>query len=558
MPHPFIDLKHVKTYPIRERKNLVKLKDLLQPGELTVDFTNDEIDHVIERIIEARQGDRPVIWMMGGHVIKSGLGPLLIELMRKKVITHVAGNGAVSIHDFEIAMIGETSEDVATSIEDGTFGMAEETGALMNRALRLGATDGLGYGESLGRYIEEAGFPFRQYSVLYNAYQLGVPMTIHATIGTDIIQQHPDCDFGILGWASGQDFKIFCNSVSDLENGIFLNFGSAVTGAEVFLKAVSITRNLGYPVHGFTTANFDLIPLKKDYREPVGKDDPEYFYRPRKNIVNRPVGKKGFGYHIQGDHIKTIPYLYTAVSEDLKASPLNVGVVPDKPKETLTTTLIRVEERSPQAVKAVRDLLERRPHLIDTAPSICKAYIVIAESFERGGTLFVHGNGGSMSDALHITGELLKSYKLPRPIHKNLKNRLMEEPSGKPAAENLEEGFRAIALGTNPSLSSAVDNDFGERWMGIAQQLNALARPGDVFWGISTSGKAKNIYNAMVVARAAGLTQILLTGENESELSKISGVSIHAPAQRTDRVQEEHIAIYHCICDMLELDFFGS
>ncbi len=557
MPYSSIDLKKVRTYPLRERHNLVKISDLVKPEDPLPSFENDEIDRVVESVVAARRKDRPVILMMGGHVIKCGLGPLLIDLMRKGVITHIAGNGAISIHDFELAMIGETSEDVATSIEDGTFGMAEETGAFINRALRLGAKDGLGYGESVGRYIDECAFPYREYSVLYNAYKLGLPATIHVTIGTDIIHQHPDCDFGILGWASGQDFKIFCASVSNLENGVFLNFGSAVTGAEVFLKAISITRNLGFPVRGFTTANFDLIPLGKDYRSPVGKDTPEYYYRPRKNIVNRPTSLNGIGYHIQGDHLQTIPYLYHGVCEELKAHPLKVLLEPDESEGDFTAAMVRVEERSPQAAEALHDLLERRPHLKDAAPSLCRTYLSIAESFDRGGTLFLYGNGGSMSDALHISGELLKSFSLPRPLSQTQKARLSHEPDGEFVAENLENGFRVVTLGTNPALNSAIENDFEARGLGVAQQLNALARPGDVFLGISTSGKARNIYYAAIAARASGVRTILLTGEGESRLSKISEISIHAPAGRTDLVQEEHVALYHCLCDMLERDFYG-
>jgi phosphoheptose isomerase len=557
LPYSSIDLKKVRTYPLSERHNLVKISDLVRPEDPLPSFENDEIDRVVESVVAARRNDRRVILMMGGHVIKCGLGPLLIDLMRKGVVTHIAGNGAISIHDFELAMIGETSEDVATGIEDGTFGMAEETGASINRALRLGAKDGLGYGESLGRYIDKCAFPYREYSVLYNAYKLGLPATIHVTIGADIIHQHPDCDFGILGWASGQDFKIFCASISNLENGVFLNFGSAVTGAEVFLKAISITRNLGYPVRGFTTANFDLIPLGKDYRSPVGKDTPEYYYRPRKNIVNRPTSLNGIGYHIQGDHLQTIPYLYHGVCEELKAHPLKVLLEPDESEGDFSAVMVRVEERSPQAAEALRDLLGRRPHLIDAAPSLCRTYLSIAESFNRGGTLFLYGNGGSMSDALHISGELLKSFSLPRPLSQTQKARLSHEPDGEFVAENLENGFRVVALGTNPAFTSAIENDFEARGLGVAQQLNALARPGDVFLGISTSGKARNIYYAAIAAHASGVRTILLTGEGESRLSKISEISIHAPAGRTDLVQEEHVALYHCLCDMLERDFYG-
>jgi phosphoheptose isomerase len=557
LPYSSIDLKKVRTYPLCERHNLVKISDLVKPEDPLPTFENDEIDRVVESVVAARRNDRRVILMMGGHVIKCGLGPLLIDLMRKGVITHIAGNGAISIHDFELAMIGETSEDVATSIEDGTFGMAEETGASINRALRLGVKDGLGYGESVGRYIDERAFPYREYSVLYNAYKLGLPATIHVTIGTDIIHQHPNCDFGILGWASGQDFKIFCASVSNLEDGVFLNFGSAVTGAEVFLKAISITRNLGFPVRGFTTANFDLIPLGEDYRSPVGKDTPEYYYRPRKNIINRPTSLNGIGYHIQGDHLQTIPYLYHGVCEALKAHPFKVLLEPNESEGNFSAVIVRVEERSPKAAEALRDLLERRPHLKDAAPSLCRTYLSIAESFDRGGTLFIYGNGGSMSDALHISGELLKSYSLPRPLSQTQKARLSHEPDGEFVAENLENGFRVVALGTNPALNSAIENDFEARGLGVAQQLNALARPGDVFLGISTSGKARNIYYAAIAARASGVRTILLTGEGESRLSKISEISIHAPAGRTDFVQEEHVALYHCLCDMLERDFFG-
>ena len=557
MPYPASDLKKVRTYPIRERQNLAKLSDLVEPDDIAPVFENKDMDEVIDRVIKARRSGHPVIWMMGAHVIKCGLGPLIIDLMRRGVITHLAGNGAVSIHDTELAMIGETSEDVATSIEDGTFGMAEETGAAINRALRLGARDGLGYGEAVGRYIAENEFPYREYSVLYNAFLLHVPATIHVTIGADIIHQHPDCDFGILGWASGQDFKIFCASVAGLEDGVFLNFGSAVTGAEVFLKALSITRNLGYPVRSFTTANFDLFPLGKDYHSPVGKDKPEYYYRPRKNIVNRPTSLNGFGYHIQGDHRDTVPYLYHRVREALEEQIIENQTMLEDSKNEFVEVLNRVEARSRGAAEALRELVSRRPHLERAALSLGKTFLVVAESLERGGTLFLYGNGGSMSDALHISGELLKSYRLPRPLSSSQKVRLLRDEGGDTVAENLESGLRVIALGNNPVLNSAIDNDFKERWLGVAQQLNALARTGDVFLGISTSGKAWNIYYAAIIARSLGVSTILLTGEGESRLSEICDISIHAPAQRTDLVQEQHITLYHCLCDMLERDFFA-
>ncbi len=317
MLHP-LDTSQIKTYPIAQRRNLVHLADLLQPGAPTPPPADPQLPAVAQAIRAARQAGRPVIWMCGAHVIKSGLSHLLIDLLQRGVITHFAGNGAVSIHDFELGLIGETSEDVAGSLEDGTFGMAEETGAYMHRAIQRGAADGLGYGAAIGRFIaaNPALFQHPQVSVLHQAYRLGVPATIHVTIGADIIHQHPAADFAAIGAASGLDFRLFAAAVGGLEGGVFLNFGSAVTGPEVFLKALTMVRNLGYTVAHFTTANFDLRPLP-NYHAPLGSADPDYYYRPRKNIVNRPTSLGGQGYHIQGDHRETIPYLHRQLTAAL-------------------------------------------------------------------------------------------------------------------------------------------------------------------------------------------------------------------------------------------------
>lgn len=316
MPYDRIDLSKVKTYRLGERSNLVKLADLVRPCQPPPAYDHPELHLVARAIRQARRAGRPVIWMLGAHVVKCGLSLLIIDLMQRGLITHVAGNGALSIHDFELALIGETSEDVADSIEDGSFGMAEETGRMINEAVQAGVRDGLGYGEALGRlYAADPRFSHRDVSILCHGHKLGIPVTIHVTIGTDIIHQHPAVDFGALGAASGTDFTIFCASVAGLEGGAFCNFGSAVTGPEVFLKALSIARNLGHTVRCFTTANFDLYPLRGDYRAEVSQDDPEYYYRPRKNIVNRPVSLGGRGYHITGDHRATIPNLYAMLVE---------------------------------------------------------------------------------------------------------------------------------------------------------------------------------------------------------------------------------------------------
>jgi len=322
MPFTTLDLSQVHTYPLLQRASLVALQDLVTPDTPVPPLANPELEEVAARIVAARRHGRPVIWAIGGHVVKRGLAPVVIDLLERGVVTHLASNGAATIHDFEIALTGSTSEDVATSLEDGSFGMAEETGAMMNRAIRRGAEQGLGIGEALGRLLDEdERFRFRRHSLVHACYRLRLPYTVHVAIGTDIIHQHPECDFGALGQGSGQDFRIFVTSVSSLEGGVFCNIGSAVIGPEVFLKALSIVRNLGYGVRVFTTANFDLIPLQ-DYRRPVGDDVPEYYYRPRKNVVNRPVSLGGRGYHITGDHRVTIPNLYRLIRAHLGDEPL--------------------------------------------------------------------------------------------------------------------------------------------------------------------------------------------------------------------------------------------
>ena len=317
MPYPAVDLSKVRTFSLSQRSSRVKLADLIHPDTPLPEFSNPELDEVAERILQARRQGAPVVWMIGGHVVKRGLGPVIIDLLQRGVITHLASNGAASIHDFEIAFQGHTSEDVASSLEDGSFGMAEETGAFMNQAIQQGIQAGMGMGEALGSWIDQDQYRYCQHSLLRQAFRLGIPYTVHVAIGTDIIHQHPRCDFSALGWASGQDFKVFTYAVSQLEGGVFCNFGSAVIGPEVFLKAVSIARNLGHPLRCFTTANFDLLQLD-DYRKPIGDDQIDYYYRPRKNIVNRPTSLGGKGFHISGDHLATIPHLASRLRSALR------------------------------------------------------------------------------------------------------------------------------------------------------------------------------------------------------------------------------------------------
>ncbi len=321
--NPDFSFRKIKTYDFHDRRNLVIIESMLRPGVDPVpdwpqpkaagDYADQQADfeELCDRVAEARRNARPVILSMGAHVIKNNLSLYLIELMRSGIVTHLSGNGACSIHDFELAALGGTSEDVPTAIEDGSFGMWEQTGGWMNAAIRKGAAAGFGYGESLARYIEAhpRKFPHRDVCVLYQAWKCGVPATYHIAMGTDIIHQHPTVDFGAIGTATGRDFHAMVNSVSQLDGGCFLNFGSGVIGPEVFLKALSISRNLGFPTFRITTADFDLKPLG-DYRCKIGYSDPNYYYRPRKNIVNRPVSCGGKGWHFTGDHRETIPNLW--------------------------------------------------------------------------------------------------------------------------------------------------------------------------------------------------------------------------------------------------------
>lgn len=315
----FVDFSKIKTYSVANRKDLVTIDNLRNPetDERVIPQEPDFLK-LIEKIMEAREARMPVIWSMGAHVIKSGLSPYIIELIKMGVITHIAGNGAVSIHDFELCYHGGTSEDVPNAIEDGSFGMWEETGAWMNEAIALGAAKDKGYGESLAAYMDlhEERFPHKDYCVLYQAYKHDVPATYHIALGTDIIHQHPTSDFALIGKTSGIDFKRICNSVAGLDGGCYLNFGSSVIGPEVFLKALSIARNLGYPTFNITTANFDLKPLG-DYRSKIGYEDPNYYYRPRKNIVNRPTSCGGQGWHFTMDHSISIPAIYYLLKDKL-------------------------------------------------------------------------------------------------------------------------------------------------------------------------------------------------------------------------------------------------
>lgn len=256
-----------------------------------------DLREVIDAVVAARRAERPVMAALGAHVIKVGLSPLLIDLMERGILTQIAMNGAGIIHDFELALVGQTSEDVAAELEDGTFGMAEETSVELNRAIRVGASKGMGIGESVGRLILDGGFPNRAHSLLASAVRLGIPATIHVALGTDIIHMHPSADGASIGKGTLIDFHRLTEGVADLEGGVYFNIGSAVLLPEVFLKALTIARNLGHTVRNITVVNMDFLQ----------------HYRPLTNVVRRPTQKYGRGYHLTGHHEIMLPLVAAGI-----------------------------------------------------------------------------------------------------------------------------------------------------------------------------------------------------------------------------------------------------
>jgi hypothetical protein len=307
-----IDLNDISTYPLASRPSKVSVADFARA------LTDDEIDGVAAlldslpqilgaqtlrdvagEVAAAKASGRAIIWGLGGHVFKTGLAPVLINLIEQGFVTAIALNGSGVIHDFEIALAGSTSEDVDQSLGSGTFGMAEETGRLINQAINAGSADGIGLGESVGRAISLQQPPHAAFSLLGAAYAARVPVTVHVTLGADIIHLHPQADGGALGAASHRDFKLLCTLVKGLDGGgVYLNIGSAVTLPEVFLKAVTTVRNLGGLLENFSTVNLDFIQQ----------------YRPLTNVVRRPVADgAGRGYNIVGHHELMLPLLAAAI-----------------------------------------------------------------------------------------------------------------------------------------------------------------------------------------------------------------------------------------------------
>jgi hypothetical protein len=325
--YPQFDLSALELRNLHERQNLVGLGDCERPGTRQPKYTHPDLPLLTDAIVAARHAGRPVILMMGAHVIKQGMSRYLVDLMERGVLTHLATNGAGIIHDFELARIGATSEDVARYIKAGEFGMWQQTGDL-NRIVIEAQTRGEGVGEAVGRTIEEQRYPNRDLSLCATGARLGIPVTSHVNIGADIIHAHAGCSGAAWGAASYTDFLIFAHAVSQLEGGVFLNVGSAVTGPEVYLKALSMARNVARQrderICNFSTAVFDLVELPDNFRTgPPAKSHPQYYYRPWKTILVRTVADGGESYYFQGDHQQTLPALHAAIVARMQNPQLN-------------------------------------------------------------------------------------------------------------------------------------------------------------------------------------------------------------------------------------------
>lgn len=318
MPFPMFDCSRLNILPLPDRVHDLQLeKILMAPDGPRESFEHPAIPLLGQRTVAARSENRTILWSCGAHVLRQGNARLIIDLMERGLITHLALNGAGAIHDFELAMIGQTCESVARYVSEGQFGLWRETSRL-NDVVAEGYRDGLGFGEAVGRAIEEQKYPFRETSVLAAGYRLRVPVTVHVSIGQDIVHEHPNFDAAATGGASYTDFLIYAQSITRLESGVFLNIGSAVMGPEVYLKALAMARNVahqhGETISRFTTAVFDLPDLGDDLHHEAAKTDPRYYFRPFKTILVRTVADGGESFYVQGDHRQTVPALYDSIN----------------------------------------------------------------------------------------------------------------------------------------------------------------------------------------------------------------------------------------------------
>jgi len=308
-----IQLDNIKSYPLKERNSKITTEGFGKVYDKHGTFKEfieglpnilaaKDLKEVVSKIATAYRTKKIIVFALGAHVIKVGLTPIIVDLMNKGIISSVALNGAGIIHDSEIAMVGQTSEDVSNGLREGSFGMAKETGRIINEAISAGVEKDWGIGESVGKKLLELDLPHNNLSILATGARLKIPVTVHVAIGTDIIHMHPSCNGGAVGKGTHIDFRLFSSVISHLEKGVYLNIGSSVILPEVFLKAVTLVRNLGHALKDFTTVNMDFIQ----------------HYRPLTNVIKRPTLEGGKGYSITGHHEIMVPLLAAAVLEELK------------------------------------------------------------------------------------------------------------------------------------------------------------------------------------------------------------------------------------------------
>lgn len=313
--YPLFDRSRLRLLPLAERRHDLVLDDLLLDLR-PVPFAAPQLDAVADRMLRARERGAAVILMMGAHVLRSGVQRYLIDLIERGLLSCLATNGASAIHDFELALLGATTESVSRYVKTGQFGLWRETGRL-NGIIREGAARGLGLGEAVGRAIWEGDFPHKEKSVFAAAWRQKIPITVHVGVGYDIIHEHPDCDGAALGETSYRDFLIYAKVMESLAHGVVLNFGSAVMAPEVFLKALAMVRNVagqtGDRIGGFSTLVCDLQDLPEDCRAEAPKTDPRYYFRPWKTMLARTIEDGGESFYLRGRHAETLPGLWTAL-----------------------------------------------------------------------------------------------------------------------------------------------------------------------------------------------------------------------------------------------------
>ncbi len=316
--YPIFDRTQLLIRPLADRVHDLHVDFWMEPGDAPIPYDHPDLPALAQRLVTARDRNAARVLIMGGHVIRAGANRILIDLMERGLINHIAMNGAGAIHDYELARIGATTEKVARYIQSGQFGLWQETGE-MNNWITEAAELSLGLGENLGRRLLESGYPHLDHSILAAGYRLSVPVTIHAGVGYDIIHEHPNCDGAALGASSYRDFLIFARTVQNLQHGVMLNFGSAIMGPEVYLKALAMARNVahqhGTSIREFCSAVFDLVPIRGNIHAELEKSDAGYYFRPHKTMLVRTVADGGESFYFCGDHRATLPALRRALLE---------------------------------------------------------------------------------------------------------------------------------------------------------------------------------------------------------------------------------------------------